>query len=155
MIDSILVRAATRKDCDLCVGMSRLLHEVTGYGDLMYNLELAKSGFDHYLNNQDAGLWVLEVNGECAGVIMALFCQVSLSSYEKAVVEKGFFILPKYRGLGLLKYLLNALEEWALEKESKYIYTSASTQVNQDDIVRKLGKFGYHHFSTILRKTIF
>lgn len=114
--------------------------------------------FQHVLeeNKQKEGrIFIAEVDGKAVGFIslrIELKGEQILLPDIKSVLISDFIIHPEFRGKGIGKQLLQKAEEYAKEKNIKYIKLSVfAANTNAKDIYKNLG---FKEYSVTMLKRI-
>jgi GNAT superfamily N-acetyltransferase len=110
----ILIRNGLLKDVDDLV---ELLHELFSLEvDFEFNSKCQRKGFEFMLaENPDRMVWVAEIEGKVVGMCTA---QVLISTAEggEAALVEDVLVRTEYRGIGIGRKLMAALEKWAIKR---------------------------------------
>jgi GNAT superfamily N-acetyltransferase len=90
-----------------------------------------------YLSDEASGLWIAYVEELPAGCVVLR----PLPSIEAATECKRLYVRPQFRGRGIAEALLDAMEEYALEKAAKWVYLDSKDDLK--DALRIYVRRGY------------
>ncbi|WP_353062511.1 GNAT family N-acetyltransferase [Tunturibacter psychrotolerans] len=90
-----------------------------------------------YLSDESSGLWIAFVNELPAGCVVLR----PLPTIEAATECKRLYVRPQFRGRGIAEALLDAMEEYALEKAANWVYLDSKDDLK--DALRIYVRRGY------------
>jgi GNAT superfamily N-acetyltransferase len=90
-----------------------------------------------YLSDESAGLWIAYVDELPAGCVVLR----PLPTVEAATECKRLYVRPQFRGHGIADALLDAMEEYALEKAAEWVYLDSKDDLK--DALRIYVRRGY------------
>jgi GNAT superfamily N-acetyltransferase len=90
-----------------------------------------------YLSDESSGLWIAYVDELPAGCVVLR----PLATVEAATECKRLYVRPQFRGHGIADALLDAMEEYALEKAAEWVYLDSKDDLK--DALRIYVRRGY------------
>jgi GNAT superfamily N-acetyltransferase len=90
-----------------------------------------------YLSDESSGLWIAYVDDFPAGCVVLR----PLPTVEAATECKRLYVQPQFRGHGIADALLDAMEEYALEKAAEWVYLDSKDDLK--DALRIYVRRGY------------
>ena len=73
---------------------------------------------------------------------------------DLVATDNMVYILPEFRGHGLLKPMIDLFEDWARKHGCKRIDLGVTVGINNDAVCNMYRKLGYKDLGTILSKTV-
>lgn len=117
MTDDIFIRKGLPSDIDALIELLGLLFAIEA--DFSFNREKQRRGLAMLLDkDQDCCLLVAELNHKIVGMCTAQLLVSTAEGGLKAIIE-DMVIAEGYRGRGLGRRLLSAVEQWAFQKGAK------------------------------------
>jgi N-acetylglutamate synthase-like GNAT family acetyltransferase len=151
----MLLRVATLTDIDSVFSLLIELRR-SGYTEMGEKVDGLKPGenapgqYEELITRDDFHIILAEENRQIVALCVAYEFPKILDGYHRMVIEE-LVVVPRYRGRGIGKRLMEYMENLASEKNIKIVKVATGTELKANDFYRKLG---YIHFENSYRKKL-
>ena len=147
------VREATPADYAAVLLGAKVMWSESVYSHMDFDEYKLIERFEEYTESEESKLFLLEQDGVPVG---GLFASIgpTFFGHELAVFEETCFVLPEARAQGGFSILLDALEQWAVEKGAKAIVFDITSRVKTERTESKLEARGYEYAGATLVRRI-
>lgn len=123
----------------------------------LQGIEIAHEYLEHLLHlceNDKGKIFVVEIKGEVIGMVSVLIVEDKkhLRKTKRFAQISDMIIMPKYRGKGISKELLEKAEVYAKTKKVEYVEVRVLHK-NPEESKNYL-RNGFHEFEVVLRKHV-
>ena len=104
------------------------------------------------VKSDDAFARVVVVDGQVVGMMVAHTAEFPMSS-DRMSIEDVYYILPAFRGKGVLKALVSDYNAWSLEQgvNPEHRFLCVTMGINDEPVIEALKRLGYQYSGTRLR----
>jgi RimJ/RimL family protein N-acetyltransferase len=151
----VIARRATPDDLPEYRVMGAAFHRASPIsGTISFDPEGFSEFYLKLLQNDDAGVWVLEHEGYVAGIAAAIAYPMYFNPSARVAQELWWWIDPSARGTGAGNKLYAALQDWAQEQDVAALFMIALEDENVDKMARVYGAKGLRPMERIYFKKV-
>ncbi len=133
--------------------LARQMHLEGHYKHTSFSIEKIYGFFSTFIDNPSKLGLIFETETNLIGGFFASSHEL-LFSYEKAVIDLGFFITPEYRGQLPIYKVIKTYELWAKSVGACRINLSQSTGIKKDKLEKLYTRLGYDFIGSNFCKTL-
>lgn len=148
------LRRITKYDRAHLMAMAQNMHdESPRYKDKQYAEAKVSLLIDMFLNSPLAAAWVIEHNGEVAGML-AIVLGEYFFGHDKYVTDVITYLRPEHRRGGAFPKMVKTAEDWCIEQGVMEFDPAVSFGAEMPAIIGAYEKLGYKIVSYGLRKEL-
>jgi RimJ/RimL family protein N-acetyltransferase len=148
-----MIRIANEKDIPVLVEMGAAMHaESPRYRDKSFDPAMLAEFLRILITGEDFCVFIAERGGDPAGMIGGSVALFFFSSKDRYASDMGFYVKPEFRGGSTVLKLVEAYEEWAVNKGVLPEDITLGVSCENKKLGELLGKIGYTQSGELYRK---
>lgn len=144
------MREATYFDIPALLALGERMHgESPHFSRITFSAAKLRETLAAVMGTPDGFLWIVEKDGQIAGVMVAIALQHWCST-DMVATELALFVEREHRGSLVGARLIKKYRAWAAEKGCKQVTAGVSTGVDVDKTTALYERLGFKQFGTQL-----